>query len=108
MLPQLQLLVGACPECGAGYGERHWPGCAAAAGALAATARERDRSPDLEAAIVECRRRGWATVRVPGEGWRPCAADEPGACVDLARHAFWREHGDALLHGADAPRTRSG
>ena len=50
-------------------------------------------------AVGECRRRGWAVSHVPGEGFRPCRADEPGAYADLDRYAFWIRSGEAALHG---------
>jgi hypothetical protein len=71
---------------GAHYGDPHWPGCGfASAGAAAG--------------ISECRRRGWAGVHVPGEGFRPCRADGPGSYVDLDRYVYWLTHGDAGLEG---------
>jgi hypothetical protein len=39
--------------------------------------------PCLEEAVRICRARGWAVAYVDGEGFRPCAPDEPGAYVDL-------------------------
>lgn len=42
----------------------------------------------LPQAIRTCRQRGWAAVHVPGEGFRPCGIDEPGAVVDLDRYAY--------------------
>jgi hypothetical protein len=86
-----------CPECGAGYGDTHWPGCAYA------PRRRSPRDPDIgrrEAiAVNECRRRGWAVVHVPGEGLRPCRPDEPGAYTDLNRYAYWLANGDADIDG---------
>jgi hypothetical protein len=82
-----------CVECGAGFGDPHWPGC----GAL------RNRSgfePSVGDAIRMCRERGWAVVHVPGEGWRPCSPDEPGSYVDLSRYAYWLENGEAGLDGS--------
>ena len=46
-------------------------------------------TPLDDAALGECRRRGWAVAYVEGEGFRPCQADEPGAYVDLDRLAHW-------------------
>jgi hypothetical protein len=43
--------------------------------------------------IAECYRRGWYRVIVPGVGWQPCADGTLGALPDLARLAFFREHG---------------
>jgi hypothetical protein len=54
-------------------------------------------APGLAAALRECRRRGWAVSWVPGEGFRPCRPDEPGAYADLQRYAHWRAHGGAAL-----------
>ena len=85
-----------CPECGAGAGESHWPGCS-----LGAVCETHPKPAALYAIIHECRARGWAAVDVPGEGVRPCRPDEPGAFVDLARANFWVQHGEDELHGRD-------
>ena len=78
-----------CPECGAGCGDPHWPGCG-------------HSSAGLADAVGECRRRGWAVVHVPGDGFRPCRPDEPGAYVDLDRYAHWLANGDASLEGNES------
>ena len=106
MLPRP--VFASCPECGAGYGETHWPKCAV---------RESRGTPTLTQgfakgqahAIRECRRRGWAVIDVPGQSLRPCRPDEPGSYVDLDRYAYWLEHGDRALNGnepVDAPQDR--
>jgi hypothetical protein len=51
---------------------------------------------DLDEAIRVCRERGWSVIYVPGEGFRPCPHDEPGAYVDLDRYHHWLY--DALTH----------
>lgn len=88
-----------CPECGAGYGERHWPSCGAAIGSLGGYGAPPGRSGgDM---LGECLRRGWWCAEVPGQGWRPARARDRGAVPDTARYVFWREHGDAALEGAE-------
>jgi hypothetical protein len=101
MDPAEYLVFGACIECGAGYGEAHWPECGAAlsvphSGWLT-------QPVERAAAAEECRRRGWSAAFVAGEGWRPCAPRDEGACLDLGRYAFWLEHGEQMLAGADGP-----
>jgi hypothetical protein len=86
--------VSGCVECGAGFGDAHWPGCSA----LHATP---GLEPGLGHAIRTCRDQGWAVAHVPGEGWRPCRPDEPDSYVDLSRYAFWLENGEGGL-GASA------
>ena len=89
--------LSSCPECGAGYGDPHWPACARArsGGGIRGAGYHSGQA----AAIRECRARGWAVTHVPGEGLRPCDPDEAGSYVDLDRYAYWLEHGDASLHG---------
>ena len=84
----LPWILSSCPECGAAYGEGHWPGCG--------------RTTALEE-LLECRLRGWTAVHVPGEGFRPCRPDEPGAAADLDRYAFWLANGEAALDGREHP-----
>ena len=102
MEPDGPLVSGGCLECGAGYGDMHWPGCGQAAGSRGAGSLD-----PIGDAIAECRRRGWSAAFVPDEGWRPCAPHEPGASADLGRHAFWRVYGDQALLGADGPPPAS-
>src|SRR5262249_13562950 len=96
-------LTSSCPECGASHGEPHWPACG-----RWRMARERAAAapPGVArtAALMECRRRGWAVIDVPGEGLRPCAPAEPGAAVDLDRAAYLLVYGEDALYGADGPR----
>jgi hypothetical protein len=82
-----------CIECGAGFGDAHWPGCSALRPSSV-------HEPGLGHALLTCRERGWAVVHVPGEGWRPCRPDEPGAYVDLGRYAYWIENGESGLEGS--------
>lgn len=81
-----------CTECGRSLGDPHWPGCSSA---------ELERDGGLEAALGECRLRGWAVAH-DGNAFRPCHPDELGAYADLDRYTFWLRHGDAALHGEDA------
>ena len=85
----LSTFFSSCPECGAGYGDPHWAGCGHAPAGPAD-------------AIGECRRRGWAVIHVPGEGFRPCRPDEPGSYVDLDRHVHWLTNGEASLDGNES------
>jgi hypothetical protein len=57
-------------------------------------------SGGLPRAIRTCRAHGWAVIHVPGEGFRPCHIDEPGAVVDLDRYAFAAQP-DSDLYGSD-------
>jgi hypothetical protein len=67
---------------------------------------EPNQVPALSHGIAECRHRGWAVVHVPGEGFRPCRADEPGAYVDLSLFAFWHDgHVDRLDEGTAEPQA---
>lgn len=94
-----------CRECGASYGDAHWPRCGhAGRDETAAPARDHLLTQSADA-IRECRRRGWAVVHVPGEGFRPCRPGEPGSSVDLDRAAYWLTHGDAALDGNEARGT---
>jgi hypothetical protein len=97
-----------CPECGASFGDPHWPRC----GQIAVDETEappRDHLLVQSAdAIREGRRRGWAVAHVPGEGFRPCRPGEPGSSVDLDRAAYWLTHGDAVLYGNDEPAPPAG
>jgi hypothetical protein len=82
-----------CIECGAGFGDAHWPGCSALRAGPG-------HGRDLAHVIRTCRERGWAVVHVPGEGWRPCRLDEPGSYVDLGRYAYWLENGEGGLEAS--------
>jgi hypothetical protein len=55
----------------------------------------------LGEAISACRLNEWSVVHVPGEGVRPCRADDPGAYVDLDRYAFSQRVTGTDLHGHD-------
>ena len=94
----------ACPECGVEGGQPHGSGCAYQPPRRSAA---EDNATGRRGAIpfAECRRRGWSVVHVPGEGLRPCRADEPGAYLDLDRYAFWLDHGDVALHGNEDARA---
>lgn len=94
-------LFACCPECGAVVGEPHWPGCGVRAEGPPAVQADGELVLGRDQALAECRRRGWAVAYVPGEGFRPCRPEEPGAYADLDRYAFWRSHGDAEVVGAD-------
>jgi hypothetical protein len=86
-----------CPDCGAGAGEVHEPGCdieqcPRCGGQLIACGCR--RKPPLDArmpwtglwpGVAECREFGWFARPVPGTGWVSCRADEPGAVEDLNR-----------------------
>ena len=41
--------------------------------------------------VTECNEFGWFAKLVPGVGWQPCDADEPGAMEDLNRLAMEAE-----------------
>jgi hypothetical protein len=59
--------------------------------------------------IAECYRRGWHMVVVPSVGWQPCAHGSLGALPDLARLAFFREHGyDGRWGNDEATWTEAG
>jgi hypothetical protein len=99
MEPADSPVFGVCLECGAGYGEAHCP-----EGGAAHTVPHSGwvtRPLERARALRECRRRGWMAAFVEGEGRRPCSADEPGASEDLGRYAYWLDHGDDELAGAD-------
>jgi len=52
---------------------------------------------------IECRRKGWWSRMVPGEGWQPCAEDADGAGEDLNRLAFFKVNGfDGLYEAHEA------
>jgi hypothetical protein len=90
--PSTRALFRACAECGAGFGEPHWPSCRAGR-----DTDEPDRS--IARAVRICRDRGWAVAEVPGEGMRPCAPSDPGSYVDLDRYYYWLENGPGVLDG---------
>jgi hypothetical protein len=72
-------------ECGAGFGDPHWPGCSAL---NPGQGYERG----IGHAIKTCRERGWAVAHVPAKaGGR--AAPKSRAYVDLSRYAYWLENG---------------
>jgi hypothetical protein len=97
-----------CPGCGVGPGRVHRAGCAVercpyCGGQLISCGCGRkppldDRMPwaGVWPGVAECRAFGWYARGVPGRGWVPCAADEPGAVEDLNR-----------LHGREAAWDRA-
>jgi hypothetical protein len=94
-----------CPDCNAGVGELHVPGCDVercpyCGGQVflglccGQPLDERDRMPwtGLWPGEADCREFGWYVRMVPGVGWERCAAGEPGAREDLNRlymEAIW-------------------
>ena len=97
-----------CPDCGVGVGEPHVEGCdverctVCSGQRLGCTCLGNDsvgHDPQLAAwsgewpGVVECRERGWFAVMTSDSGWRPCAADAPGAAEDLNRLAYFQRSG---------------
>jgi hypothetical protein len=96
-----------CPDCGAGIGEPHHPGCDVERCTVCAGQRWMcgcaGHQP-LAAAwtgewpgAAECRAQGWWAVRLV-DGWVPCPPGTPGAREDLNRLAVFRETGRDCLY----------
>jgi hypothetical protein len=92
-----------CPDCGVPPGNHHKVGCDIeqcpyCGGQLISY--DCESMPPLDdrmswagvwPGVAKCREFGWYAKLVPGKGWLPCQADEPGAVADLNRL-----HGEAV------------
>ncbi len=106
-----------CPGCNAQPRDYHKTGCDIAqcpysgGQLISCDCRRRppldDRMPwsGIWPGVAECKEFGWYARFVPGKGWLPCRADEPGAAEDLNRlraEAIWdRTEKRFVLRGED-------